>query len=231
MNKISVITGGTTGLGFELAKKLLYDGHNVCVIARHSSKKFDGLLQVFPNNLKFFQQDIVNDEEIGKIAKQICSEYEIEYLINNAGKIEVGDFQNNTLDKIKRVFESNVIGTIIITRNFLPFMKKANAGKVVIVNSSAGLLGKAQESIYCAAKFAQRGYLNALKEELKSTKIKVLGCYPGGMNTEFYDNLRDYAPKSVTDKFMKPDAVADIICENLYHCDSLNISEIIIERI
>ena len=71
----------------------------------------------------------------------------------------------------------------------------------------------------------------SLKEELKKTNIKVLGCYPGGINTNFYRDIRDYAPKEKTDKFMKPNKVADIICENIYASDSLNISEIIIERI
>ena len=231
MDKICVVTGGTRGLGFEIVKKLVKDGHKVCVISKSTNDNFEDLLNGNKKKILFFKANIVDEDSINKIANEVVSKYDIEVLINNAGVIRVGDFRNIKYNDVKAVMDANIVGTMLVTKAFLPKIKEQNAGKIVIINSSAGLLGKPMESIYCAAKFAQHGYILALKEELKKTRIKVLGCYPGGMNTSFYDSIRDYAPKEVTNKFMRPDQVAKVICENIYAAESLNISEIIIERI
>lgn len=231
MEKISVITGGANGLGLCIAKRLVADNKKVLIIDKTDSVKLKNFISKNNNMVMFYNCDVSDDKSLKQIAKQIAGKYKIEYLINNAGVIKVGDFKDNNLSTIKPVFDSTVIGTMLVVRNFLPILKQANEGKVIVVNSSAGLMGKAQESVYCSAKFAQKGYLLALKEELKNTNIKVLGCYPGGMNTGFYDNIRHYAPIEKTNTFMKPEKVADVICENIYAADSLNITEIIIERV
>ena len=231
MKKISIITGGNRGLGFCIAKRLIDDGKKVCIISRTCPNTFKEFMKTHPDTILFYQEDIANDLKIKDIIDSLCKNYEIEYLINNAGVIQVGDFENNDFNMIKDVFNSCTIGTIIVTRHCLPYMKKSNTGKIVIINSSAGLLGKPKESVYCASKFAQRGYALALKEELKNTNIKLIECYPGGINTEFYDKIRDYAPIEVTNKFMDPQALANIICENIYASNTLNIAEIKIERL
>lgn len=231
MDSISIVTGGTRGLGFELVKKLINDGKKVCVISRSTNQEFEEFYKKNKTSIEFFISDVSDEKKIKQIAKKICEKYDIEILINNAGTIKVGEFKDNKYEDIRNVFESNAIGTIVVTAAFLPKLKLQNSGKIVVIISSAGLLGKPMESMYCAAKFAQRGYLLALKEELKSTKIRVLGCYPGGMNSHFYEKIRDYAPKAKTDTFMNTADVAEMVCENIYAADSLNISEIIIERI
>lgn len=110
-------------------------------------------------------------------------------------------------------------------------MKKRNSGKIIVTMSSAALLGKASESIYCSSKFALKGFVKALRQELKSTNIKVVGFYPGGINTPFYDNIRDYTPKTVSEKYMNPKKAAKIMVENSLQIDNLNVTDVIIERV
>lgn len=231
MNKICIVTGGTRGLGFSICKKLINDGKKVLVISRTCPSEFASYMEEHKDQLIHCVGNVSDDKRMKEIIDSICNEYEIEYLINNAGIIAVGPFNKVTKEIIKNVFETNVSGTMIVTRHCLPYMKKINSGKIVAIISSAGLLGKPQESIYCASKYAQRGYILSLREELKDYKINVVECYPGGINTSFYDNIRDYAPIEKTNKFMNADRLAEIICENLYCSDTLNISEIKIDRL
>ena len=139
-------------------------------------------------------------------------------------------FSQNTKKDIETCFDP-VVGALLLTGKFLPFMKEANKGKIVNIISSAGLMGKPKESIYSSSKFALKGFTNALRKELKETKIKVIGVYPGGINTSFFDNLRDYTPKYISDKFMNPKKVANVIVENCLQADSLNVCDLIIERV
>ena len=118
-----------------------------------------------------------------------------------------------------------------MTAQVLPYLRRTNSGKILNVMSSAALLGKPMESMYCCAKFALKGFTNSLIKELSGTNIKVVGVFPGGINTPFYDNLRHYTPKKISDKYMKAERVAEVIVENCLKIDSLNISSIKIDRV
>lgn len=102
--------------------------------------------------------------------------------------------------------------------------------KIVNIMSSAALRGNKQESVYCATKWGERGYTESLKACYKGTNVKVIGVYPGGINTDFYKNSRDYVSKDKQDTFMKPSDVAKTIIDNVTNDTNLTIADIIIER-
>jgi short-subunit dehydrogenase len=95
--------------------------------------------------------------------------------------------------------------------------------------SSAALKGNKNETVYCATKWGERGYTESLKAEYKGTSVKVIGVYPGGMNTNFWKDSRDYVSVEKSDTFMNPTDVAKVIMDNISY-DSLNIADIMIER-
>ena len=95
--------------------------------------------------------------------------------------------------------------------------------------SSAALKGNKNETVYCATKWGERGYTESLKAEYKGTSVKVVGVYPGGMNTNFWKDSRDYVSVEKSDTFMNPVDVAKVIMDNISY-DSLNIADIMIER-
>lgn len=233
MKKIVVVTGGASGLGLEIAKQFLMKDYNVAIISRSQEKldRLELLKKEFYNvDLLTYKADIANENDVCNIVEDICSKYEIEYLINNAGAIVAKHFSQNTKQDIEKCFNP-VVGAMLLTGKVLPYMKETNNGKIVNIISSAGLLGKPLESVYASSKFALKGFTNALRKELKETKIKVIGVFPGGMNTEFFDNVRDYTPKYISDKFMNPKKVARVIVDNSIEADTLNVSDIIIERV
>ena len=102
--------------------------------------------------------------------------------------------------------------------------------KIVNIMSSAALRGNKQEAVYCATKWGERGYTESLKVAYKGTSVKIVGIYPGGINTDFYKDSRDYVSLQKQQSFMNPNDVAKVICENIFSDLNLNVADIFIER-
>ena len=102
--------------------------------------------------------------------------------------------------------------------------------KIVNIMSSAALRGNKQEAVYCATKWGERGYTESLKAAYKGTRVKVIGVYPGGINTDFYKNSRDYVSIEKQNTFMNPSDVAKTILDNVLSEANLTVADIVIER-
>ena len=100
--------------------------------------------------------------------------------------------------------------------------------KVVNILSSAALKGRPKEAFYCAAKWGERGYTEALKAAYAGTSVKVIAVYPSGMDTPFWNHSRDYIPSDKSDTFLDPAEVAGMIMENiLQEADKIDDEQII----
>jgi short-subunit dehydrogenase len=109
-------------------------------------------------------------------------------LVNNAGVWFEGPTDEHPDEKIREVFEVNIMGMVYCTKAVLPVMKKRNEGQILNIMSSAALHPDGGWGVYTASKYAGKGYTESLREELKGTGIKVMAFYPGGMDTNlFYD--------------------------------------------
>lgn len=96
--------------------------------------------------------------------------------------------------------------------------------------SYAALRGNKQEAVYCATKWGEKGYTESLKVAYKGTSVKIISVYPGGINTDFYKNSRDYVSEEKQNSFMNPKGVADTILNNILSTANLTVADIIIER-
>jgi short-subunit dehydrogenase len=151
----------------------------------------------------------------------------IEYLFNNAG---IGLFA--TVDKIDsqmidRAFEANVKGMILLTAQILKITPKEEELTIVNIMSTSALVGRAEETIYCAAKWGARGFTEALRAELKGTKRNIIAVYPGGMKTDFWKIQgldRDIS------SFMEPTLVAEKIVNAVILSDKTLVTDITINR-
>ncbi len=119
---------------------------------------------------------------------------------------------------------------MILTTAKTLYVKNEQDLKIVNIMSSAALKGNKQEALYCATKWGERGYTESLKVTYKGTSVKVIGVYPGGMNTEFWANSRDYVSEDKSNTFMNPKDVAKVILDNILNYENLTVSDIIIER-
>ena len=226
MEELVVVTGGNGGLGLELVK-LFSKKYKVLVIARTKKTELDGVMYEYGS--------IADEKFIKAVYEKYSEQFNIKFLINNAGVGCFGDPEQNDMGKIQKVLEASLVGLILNTTYALPLMKRADGGgsktrKIVNILSSASLKGNANESLYCAAKWGGRGYTESLKTTFKGTNIKVVAVYPGGMNTDFWSDNRDYVPEEKSAKWMNPTEVAKIIFENVIN-EKLSVAELVIERV
>lgn len=223
MNKTVIITGGGSGLGLALAHQY-YKNFNVCLIGRTETKLEQAVLS-FPkseNTVSYKVCDVTHYEQIQSVLQSIFDNEDVHLLINNAG---TGVFQPlNELSEsdIRKMMETNVYGTIYPTKAVYPLFKQQGYGKLMNIISTAGLRGKVNESVYCASKFAVRGFTESLVKEWDGSGIYPTAVYMGGMDTPFWDGSDHISDRS---RLKSPEKVAELIVEQ-----DDNRSEIFIDR-
>lgn len=228
MNNIVIISGGANGLGLELVKILHGKGYFVCNIDK-DEKTLEKLKKSFSNNYKSFCGNIADEKFIISAMKEIRDMGKIVALFNNAGSPVFKFPTDYTSQDVELCFEG-LKGMIYLSANTLKIIEKTG-GKIINIMSSASLRGNAQESVYCATKWAERGYTESLKVCYKGTKVQIYGVYPGGINTDFYKNSRDYVSKEKQSSFMPAKDLAEVIYDNIFTDKKLVVEDLIINRI
>lgn len=234
MKNITIITGATGGVGKQLAKEFLLKGENICIIARtekNLEKAKKELSKLSKKEIVTFAGDVSDENFVKNLYEQLSKKYNITCLVNNAGVGRFGTIFDNNKEMLEAVFPAIVYGTILMTTNALPYMKDSkDIVKIVNIISISGLRGFKFESLYCAAKAAQEGYSQVLRAELFGTNIKVVNVYPGGIDTDFWKNNRNYVSEEVQKTFAKPAEVAKTIVDALYDKKSLVMKDLVFEQ-
>ena len=234
MKNIAIITGGSKGVGKAMAKEFLLKGENVCIIARTKSeleKTREELSKLTTNDVVAYVGDISDEKFVKEFYSDITKSYNITCLVNNAGVGRFGNVFDNNKNMIDEVFSAIVYGTILMTTHALPYLKKSkDIVKIVNIISQSGIRPFKFESVYCAAKWAQEGYSQVLRAETFGTNIKVVNVYPGGINSDFWKENRNYVKEGVENTFASVDEVAKIVVDNLYNKESLILKDLVFEQ-
>lgn len=231
MKKIAIVTGGGSGLGYCLSEEILKHGIDVLIIGRQESKLCETqklLGKIYGDKIRYIVGDISDECFVAKLYSDLEKDnYYVQYLFNCAGTGRFGPAEENNRKKIDIAFEASLIGLILMSSNAIKSMKE-DGGIIVNIMSTAALKGNPNESVYCAAKWGARGFTEAIKAATKGTKTKVLGVYPGGMNTDFWSSECGMVP-DVT-KFMNPAEVAEEIVHATLEKKSMYVSDLTIDR-
>lgn len=232
MKKISVISGGTSGLGLKIAEFLVKLGKNVLILGRNKEKMDFAsieLQKLAKNNVpEAMICNIGNDADIKKVGEYIIkNKLSVEYLFNNAGIGLFAKADSSNSSMIENIFEANVKGMILLTSEILRLTPEEEELTIVNIMSTSALLGRAEETIYCAAKWGARGYTEALRVELKGTKRNIIAVYPGGMKTDFWKIPGQGRNIS---GFMDPEEVAKKVVNAVLLSDNLLVTDITINR-
>ena len=234
MKNITIITGGSRGVGKELAKEFLLKGENVAIISRTKSeleKTRKELSKLTSNDVVAYAGDVSDEKFVKEFYEDITKKYNITCLVNNAGVGRFGTIYDNNKKMLDEVFPAIVYGTILMTTYALPHLKQSkDIVKIVNVISQSGIRAFKFESVYCSAKWAQEGYAQCLRAETFGTNIKVINVYPGGINTEFWKDNRNYVKVGVEDTLASPEEVAKIIVDNLYNKETLILKDLVFEQ-
>lgn len=224
---IIIITGGASGLGSELVKQSIERSLFVCNIDR-DYEKMQVLENIYKDNYKGFVGDISDEQFVKNTIDEIAKLGNIIVLVNNAGEPSFKlptEYKKADIDKCLKGLQ----GMIMFSTETLKAKEEKDL-KIVNIMSSAALRGNKQEAVYCATKWGERGYTESLKVAYKGTSVKIIGVYPGGINTDFYKNSRDYVSIEKQSNFMKPSEVAKTILDNVLNETNLTVADIIIER-
>lgn len=195
MKKIILITGISSGFGKQTAQLLAERGHTVYGTVRKNCEVND--------LLKVLIMDLTDNESIKKSVETVIkNEGRIDVLINNAGMHTGGPVETSLPENIKLQMDTNFIGTVALTREVLPYLRKQGGGTIINLSSIGGLMGLPFQAFYSAAKFALEGFSEALRMEVRNFNIKVVIINPGDFHTNNSANRRNFlAPSGEEDPY------------------------------
>ncbi|MGD9247193.1 MAG: SDR family oxidoreductase [Desulfobacteraceae bacterium] len=218
MNQNVLITGASTGLGLATALHLAKIGFRVYAtsLSRADRQTVEDRALAADVTLRFLQLDITNKNSIDAAIGHIIDECgEIFALVNNAGTRLRGCFEDLQDKEIRRLFKTNVFGTMAITRAVLPYMREVSCGRIIMITSVAGKIGSFGLSAYCASKFSQEGFTESIAQELLPFGIRLSIIEPGIINTEAWTTNRVIAKESANHRspyfnwFQRMEALSD----------------------
>jgi short-subunit dehydrogenase len=191
MRQVALITGCSSGIGYETALMLARKGFHTFATMRNTKKSepLEKIIEKEKLPLNILELDVNDDASIQNTIHHIKSEAKrIDVLINNAGYGLVGFFEDLTLDEIKKQFETNFFGVLNITKKIVPIMRVQKSGTIINISSGAGQVGVPGISAYVSTKFAIEGFSESLMYELFPFGIKVIIIEPGVIKTNFFRN-------------------------------------------
>ena len=186
--KTALITGASAGIGWASALSLAGEGANLVITARRQERlaELEAAIQTAGSKGVSLVGDAKEEETARRAVDLAVSTFgSLDFLINNVG---VGNYKNlldTSVEEYDEMMDSNMRSTFLFTRYAVPVMIKQNSGTILMISSMAGIYGFGGEAVYCATKFAQVGFVQALDKELRPHGIKVGAICPGGVKTEF----------------------------------------------
>ncbi len=183
-NKIAVVTGGSRGIGFHIAKALHEAGASVGITGRNQGS-LQSAREKIGERCKFYVCDQRDPAAIDTMAQSVIQEMGApDILVNNAGVFRSGFVQKMSLDLWNEVIETNLTGVFLVTKAFLPHMLKKERGDIFMISSMSGKKGDPGTSAYNASKFGLQGFSQALMYEVRKKNIRVMVLNPSSVETD-----------------------------------------------
>src|SRR5438132_107606 len=187
-NKVAIVTGSATGIGYETAIHLAKNGFHTYATMRNLQKA-NGITEMAKTEklpLSLIQLDVTDDTSITKAIDTVINESRrIDVLVNNAGYGLVGSVEDMSIEEMKAQYETNVFGVFRVTKAVLPHMRKQHGGSIINISSIAGRIALPLYSAYVSTKFAIEGLSESMAYELEPFGIKVAIIEPGAIKTNF----------------------------------------------
>jgi 3-hydroxy acid dehydrogenase/malonic semialdehyde reductase len=201
-----LVTGASSGIGRAIARQLVTEGHQVIGVSRDirqfvtAHPRFQAVeldlsqLATLPNKIKQLQREWPN----------------LNAAIFAAGYGQFGSLENFSYAQMEKLLTVNFTSVAFLTRALLPKLKQQARADLIFIGSEAALQGKRKGSLYCASKFALRGFSQALRDECANSVVRVGLVNPGMVQTPFFDAL-DFAPGALPAQHLTADEVAEAV--------------------
>lgn len=192
--KICLITGASSGIGFAIAKALHEDNYKIIATAR----RLDKLAELGLDSNDLFAGDLNSPEFQDSIVDYVFNKFgKCDFLFNCAGTLEVGTIENIDIDKLTSMIRLNVESTFRLTYKILKLFKGQGFGHVVNISSVLGTKVRPTAGGYAATKFAMEALSEALRMELTGTNIKISCIEPGLVMTELHNDWKVHPKESM----------------------------------
>ena len=212
--KTALITGASAGIGWASAMALTGEGANLVVTARRQERltELEAAVQAAGGKVVSLVGD-AKEEDIARRAVDLAVQTfgSLDVLINNVG---IGNYKNlaeTSTEEYDEMMDTNMRSTFLFTRYALPVMITQGSGTILMISSMAGVYGFGGEAVYCATKFAQVGFAQALDKELRPHGIKVGTICPGGVKTEFALGKGRTEESVAASEMLDPEDVAGVV--------------------
>ena len=193
MEKVAVVTGSSSGIGFETSLALAREGYFTYATMRDVKKAAE--IQKITDEeslpLKIIELDVDNEESAENAINTIIQEKDrIDVLVNNAGWGIWGTGEDVSIEEFKAQFETNFFSVVRMIQKVAPTMRKQGSGNIVNISSVAGRIGLPASTAYVSSKFAVEGLSESLRYELGQFGINVIIIEPGVIKTNFFDSMK-----------------------------------------
>jgi len=196
MSKVILVTGCSTGIGYDTVFALKQRGHRVIA----SCRKQEDVDKLLNQGMETLLLDVSNSDSIRAAFTQCMAmtDGHLDVLINNAGYGQAGALEDITRDVMRQQFETNVFGLLELTNLAIPIMRAQNEGRIINISSILGIISLPFRGAYNASKYAVEGLSDTLRLELHAANIKVIAVEPGPIQSRFRDNFVDKSIQNIT---------------------------------
>jgi NAD(P)-dependent dehydrogenase (short-subunit alcohol dehydrogenase family) len=225
-DKVALITGGSSGIGYETARMLLAGGAKVLLIGRNEVKGEEAIRQLggLGQKSRFLKADVSKPVQCKKAINSAVEQFgKLDIVINSAGVFNSNPIENVTEKEFDWMMNTNLKGPFFVCKYAVPFLKNNKGGTIINISSDAGLQGNKLSSAYCASKGGLTIFSKALALDLASYGIRVNCVCPGDITTPMLD--KDLKTRSDPEKYLetltesypvgrlgRPEEVASVIC-------------------
>ena len=229
--KVVLVTGGSRGIGKEVALRFAKNGYNV--VTNYVSDKTDKekLKKEFEENgikALVLKADVTKKEDVENLVSKAISEFgKIDVLVNNAGITRDNLLIRMPEEDFDKVLETNLKGTFLVTKAVTKYMMKKRYGSIINLSSVVGVAGNAGQSNYSASKAGIIGFTKSIAKELASRNIRANAVAPGFIETDMTDALKEEVKENIHNQIpLKRMGKAKDVAELIYFLGSENSSYI-----
>jgi NADP-dependent 3-hydroxy acid dehydrogenase YdfG len=236
-NKVAIITGASSGIGYATSLTLSKAGIRVAVGARRTERLQELEKQIIKNNGEILVQktDVTRKSDCDSLVNTIVEKWgKVDILINNAGLMPLSYFKNGKVEEWEQMIDVNIKGVLYCTSAVVPYMLEKKSGHIINISSVAGRIVFAGGSVYCATKHAIAALSEGLRKELSPTyNIRVTCIEPGAVETELLESITDesmtgFIQATKDMETLRSDDIANAILYAVQAPGHVNVNEILI---
>lgn len=228
-NQVAVVTGASSGIGRAIAIALAAQGANLCLVGRKldTLRAVAGAAEGEASRHRCYQADLAIDGQVDKLIADIKRDLRsVDILVHSAGVIWLGPLEAATADQLDGHYKTNVRAPYLLTQGLLPALKSAQ-GQIVFVNSSAGLLARANAGQYAASKHALKAVADSVREEVNPAGVRVLSLFLGRTASPMQASVHAMEGKAYhPELLMQPEDVAAVALHALTLPRSVEVTDI-----